>query len=395
MVERREHMKIAIFTDTYFPQVSGVATSIKILQETFTKHGHEVYIFTTTDPNAPKEETNVFRYESVPFLFFKERRIALTFFGPVVKKVKELGIDVIHTQTEFSMGLLGITASRLLNLPLVHTYHTWYEKYLHYIMNGKLVSKETVKRLSRLYCQQGSVVVTPSDTIKDVLRDYHVTRRIVTIPTGVPIPEKLPNSQLQNLRNELGLTADDFVMLSINRLAHEKNLEALIDYMPHILMEKPEAKLVLVGAGPEEDALKERVQTLNLESVVLFPGAVPHEFVNQYYQMADLYVNLSTTETQGLTFLEAITNHLPIVAYASEYLQHLNGIAPVGRLVDTEAAFPEAVLDVAHHLPQAKASLSDLVSIVSSETFYESLYELYQSVEPRKSLVGHFKLLKY
>ena len=179
------------------------------------------------------------------------------------------------------------------------------------------------------------------------------------------------------------------------RLAHEKNLEALIDYMPHILMEKPEAKLVLVGAGPEEDALKERVQTLNLESVVLFPGAVPHEFVNQYYQMADLYVNLSTTETQGLTFLEAITNHLSIVAYASEYLQHLNGIAPVGRLVDTEAAFPEAVLDVAHHLPQAKASLSDLVSIVSSETFYESLYELYQSVEPRKSLVGHFKLLKY
>lgn len=380
-------MKIAIFTDTYFPQLSGVATSVKVLKDTFEAHGHEVYIFTTTDPQASKDEDHIFRYESIPFLFFKERRVAVTFFGPVVKKVKDLEIDIIHTQTEFSMGMLGITASRILGLPLVHTYHTWYEKYLHYIMKGKLISKETVRKLSRLYCQQADEVITPSQTIKEVLESYGVTREIAIVPTGVPIPDCCSQAELMDLRQKLTLSADDFVMLSVNRLAYEKNLIAIIDRLPSLLKHLPQAHLVLVGDGPERKNLENAVASHGLGDHVHFTGAINHEKLSSYYQMADLYVNLSTSETQGLTFLEAITNHLPIVAYASDYLMNLAKIQPFGVLLDDPDKFEAAVLEVKANSEAYSSHLDQLIHHVSAEHFYEQLYAIYSQVQPRKSLV--------
>ena len=110
-------MKIGFFTDTYFPQVSGVATSIKTLKQELEKHGHEVYIFTTTDPNADKLEKDVIRMPSVPFISFKDRRVVVRGMWYAYLVAKELELDLIHTHTEFGAGILGKMVAKKLKIP--------------------------------------------------------------------------------------------------------------------------------------------------------------------------------------------------------------------------------------------------------------------------------------
>ncbi len=141
-------MKIGFFTDTYFPQVSGVATSIKTLKEELEKKGHKVYIFTTTDPNAEMDEEDIIRMPSVPFVSFKDRRIVVRGMWYAYLIAKELELELIHTHTEFGAGLLGKMVGRKLQIPVIHTYHTMYEDYLHYIAKGKVLRPTHVKYFS-------------------------------------------------------------------------------------------------------------------------------------------------------------------------------------------------------------------------------------------------------
>ena len=160
-------MKIGFFTDTYFPQVSGVATSIKTLKQELERHGHEVYIFTTTDPNADKLEKDVIRMPSVPFISFKDRRVVVRGMWYAYLVAKELELDLIHTHTEFGAGILGKMVAKKLKIPLIHTYHTMYEDYLHYIGKGKVIRQSHVKYLSRLFANHTTGVVCPSERVID------------------------------------------------------------------------------------------------------------------------------------------------------------------------------------------------------------------------------------
>ncbi len=385
-------MNIAIFTDTYFPQVSGVATSIQTLKETFEDNGHQVYIFTTSDPKA-EDENHVFRYESVPFLFFKDRRVAIPSFASIHRKCKELEIDIVHTQTEFSMGLMGVSVARYMRIPLVHTYHTWYEKYLHYILNGKLISRKTVVHLSKLFCDQADLVISPSGQMKEVLRDYQIQKPIHVLATGVKLPKEIDQNQLATFRERWGIKEDEYLLLSINRIAEEKNLIAIIKQLPQVLERIPNAKLMLAGDGPQLDELKELTTEMDLTDKILFPGFVSHNQVNVLYQAADVYVNLSTSETQGLTFIEAITNHLPVIAMKTPYLATLEAIAPFGHLLSEVTDFPNAVTDIAQAQEAYTEGLSPLIYHVSADAFYEDLYHIYQYMielqsEKPRNLIG-------
>ncbi|MFE0441904.1 glycosyltransferase [Aerococcus sp. NPDC058936] len=385
-------MNIAIFTDTYFPQVSGVATSIQTLKEAFEDNGHQVYIFTTSDPKAEIED-HVFRYESVPFLFFKDRRVAIPSFASIYRKCKELAIDIVHTQTEFSMGLMGVSVARYMRIPLVHTYHTWYEKYLHYILNGKLISRKTVVHLSKLFCNQADLVISPSEQMKDVLRDYQIQKPIHVLATGVKLPKEIDQDVLINFRQSWGIAQDEYLLLSINRIAEEKNLNAIIEQFPQVLADIPNAKLLLAGDGPQLEALKALTAKLNLTDKIIFPGFVSHDQVNVLYQAADVYVNLSTSETQGLTFIEAITNHLPVIAMKTPYLAALEDIAPFGHLLTEVTDFPKSVKAIETAQSSLTEGLAPLIYHVSADAFYVDLYHIYQYMielqsEKPRNLIG-------
>ena len=385
---KEELMRVGIFTDTYFPQVSGVATSVRVLKEELERLGHTVIIFTTTDPNATMPEWNIVRLGSIPLFSFKERRIAVQGFIEAYKVSQEYELDIIHTQTEFSLGLLGKILGAMLGIPTIHTYHTMYEKYLHYIANGKILRPSHVAYISKNFCNQTRGVIAPSQMTKDKLLSYGVTQEVRVIPTGVEIPKLNPQAA-EELREKLGYTKEDKVLLSLSRLSKEKNIAAILDAMPTILENDSTVKCCIVGGGPEKEELEKQVERLGITPYVQFAGEVEHHQVSQYYQMADLYVNASESESQGLTYLEALVNKIPVIAKKNDYLQQFITKPELGMLFERDEDIASSVLTYleccnqsSHQIEELQNQLLEEISSVTFakrvEAFYEDAISNYQ-----------------
>ena len=256
-------MRIGLFTDTYFPQVSGVATSIRTLKTELEKQGHAVFIFTTTDKDVNRyEDWQIIRIPSVPFFAFKDRRFAYRGFTKALEIAKQYKLDIIHTQTEFSLGLLGIWIARELKIPVIHTYHTQYEDYVHYIAKGMLIRPGMVKYLVRGFLHDVDGVICPSETVRDLLSDYKVKVEKRVIPTGIELakferPEIGPE-HISDLRDKLEIQQDEKMLLSLSRVSYEKNIQAVLAALPDVLKEEPNVKLVVAGDGPYLKNLKEQ-----------------------------------------------------------------------------------------------------------------------------------------
>ncbi|MGY4104886.1 glycosyltransferase family 4 protein [Ignavigranum ruoffiae] len=376
-------MKVGLFTDTYFPQVSGVSTSVKLLKEQLIERGHEVVIFTTTDPNS-FPEANVVRLPSIPFISFEDRRIAYAGFDRCLKIAKRENIDLVHTHTEFSLGMTGRYVASRMKIPTVHTYHTMYENYTHYIMNGHLIQPKHVRTISRMFCNDSDRLIAPSQLTADTLLSYGVTVPIHVVPTGVNIPkiskeEALENRKIQ--RQALGLAESDWVFLSLSRLSQEKQIDQVIQAFPKIQQQIPEAFLLIVGDGPARECLENQAQSLGIERI-RFVGEIPYEEVGNYYQMADVYLNASESESQGLTYLESIVNYLPIIAKRNDFLENLMQGQAYGDLYQTA----DELAPIASQFSKKKQlklirdiNQKDLYSI-SAERFGCQIEQVYQQL---------------
>ncbi|MBU3179451.1 glycosyltransferase family 4 protein [Clostridium estertheticum] len=321
-------MKVGLFTDTYYPQINGVATSVLTLKENLEMRGHQVYVFTTTDPKADSKEINVCRVPSIPFL--SERRVGM-FYNPRLSKfIKRLGLDIIHTNTEFSLGIFGRAMARELNIPFLHTYHTIYEDYTHYI--GKLgvfdpIAKMAVRKISISFCNSADKVIVPTGKVKDLLLSYNIKQDILIIPTGIELNKFSKNIYnpgiVQNLRVNLGIGENDKVILYIGRISKEKNIEEILLTLKTYLKDKKNVKFVLIGDGPEKNILEDMAKEFGIYKQTVFAGERPWNDIGMYYQIGDVFVSTSQSETQGLTYIEALASGLPVVAKSDECL---NGV---------------------------------------------------------------------
>lgn len=321
-------MKIGLFTDTYYPQINGVATSVLMLKENLEMRGHQVYVFTTTDPKADDRERNVYRVPSIPFI--SARRVGM-FYNPRLSKfIRKLGLDVIHTHTEFSLGIFGRSMARELNIPFLHTYHTIYEDYTHYI--GKLgvldpIAKMAVRKISINFCNSADKVIVPTGKVKDLLLAYDVKQNISIIPTGIKLNKfskyNYNSDIIQDLRTSLGICEKDKIILYIGRISKEKNIEEILRTMKNYLKDKKDLKLVLIGDGPEKSNLEDMSKKFGINKKIIFAGEKPWNDIGMYYQIGDIFVSSSQSETQGLTYIEALASGLPVVARADECL---NGV---------------------------------------------------------------------
>lgn len=329
-------MNIGFFTDTYFPQVSGVATSIETLRRQLEARGHHVYIFTSTDPKVAKGtvEPNVYRFSSLPFMGFKDRRLAFRGAMQALQIAKQFQLDIVHTQTEFSLGLIGKFVARRMNIPVVHTYHTNYQDYLHYVANGKLIRPGGVAVMARGFMRDMTGVIAPSVQTRDVLMEYKVEAPIEIIPTGVNITHTQTEDHSAQIRAELGLSEETPIVVTIGRVAFEKNIEDAISVFAATLEDYPTAHMIIVGGGPAMFALQEHVMALEIQDSVTFLGEVPHEKIYSYYRLGDIFISASTSETQGLTFIEAVTAGTPVVAMRSPYLETVLKDPALGMLAD-------------------------------------------------------------
>ncbi|WP_294891770.1 glycosyltransferase family 4 protein [uncultured Lactobacillus sp.] len=376
-------MNIGIFTDSYFPQLSGVATSIKTLKDALEKQGHNVFIFTTTDPHIKKGavEANIFRFSSVPFISFTDRRVAFRGFFEATKVAREVKLDIVHTQTEFALGMIGKYVAHQLKIPAIHTYHTMYEDYLHYVLNGHLLRPYHVKQFTNVYLKNMDGVIAPSKRVEALLKRYRVDIPLRVIPTGVDV-NSLNKAANNDMRQELGIPANAPVLLTLSRVAEEKKIDRILNAMPEIIDEFPETRLVIAGDGPDMEVLQEQVERLTLEDNVIFTGDVPHDDVGSYYKMADLFVSASDTETQGLTYIEALASGTKCVVYDTDYTEHVFDDDEFGKVFNGPG---EMLSEILFYLRQGRkpippAKLAAKMDQISAKKFASSVYQFYQDV---------------
>lgn len=318
-------MKIGLFTDTYYPQINGVATSVLMLKENLENLGHKVYVFTTTDPKVDKREKNVFRVASVPFK--SSRRFGMFYNPRLAKQIRRLDLDIIHTHTEFALGIFGRVMARELDIPLLHTYHTIYENYTHYIVKLEAlntIAKSAARKFSANFCNSAHKVIVPTEKIKDLLISYNVKKEISIVPTGIELDKfsRFYNDldMINNLKANLNIGTEEKVILYIGRISEEKSIDQILIAMQLYLKNKDDVKLVLIGDGPDKKSLQEKAKELGIYNQTIFVGEKPWEEIGRYYQLGDVFVSASQSETQGLTYIEALASGVPVVAKADRCL---------------------------------------------------------------------------
>lgn len=304
-------MKIAFFTDTYHPSLNGVVVSTDTFRRELVNLGHQVHVFAPAAPHAGRLP-GVTRVASVPFPTEPNCRMALPFPRSLLREFTRGRFDLVHTQTPFGLGIWGAALASWFGKPLVHTYHTFFARYGHYLRMREGMSRAFAARYSRLYCNRCAAIVVPSPQFIEELGSYGVSATIRVIPTGVSIPDILPDRD--EARRLTGLPADRRVLLYVGRMAREKSVDFLLTALAELRAEGPRPLLVLVGDGPDREALEETARDLGLGDQVIWTGGVPHEKVFEYYAAADLFVFASRTETQGLVAAEALSSGLPVVA---------------------------------------------------------------------------------
>lgn len=388
-------MNIGIFTDTFYPQVSGVGTSIATLRNQLERMGHTVYIFTTTDPKIEKKiyERNTFRFTSIPFVSFTDRRIAVRGLFQAYEVAKELNLDIIHTQTEFSMGLIGKFVAKNLKIPCLHTYHTMYEDYLHYVAKGKILKPSHVKVMTKSFCSNMSGIVAPSERVLNTLRGYGVSEPISIIPTGVDLT-RFEKGNRTGIRAKYSISPDTPLILTLSRLAFEKDIDRLLNDFPEIKKRIPDAKLMIVGEGPARTSLERQAEDLFISKDVIFTGEIPNDKVTDYYHAADLFVSTSVSESQGLTYIEAVASGLKVVTTHSPYTDDLFDDPNIGTTFEDQGECvektveylknPERYSDETLRLNKLREISADLFGKRVVE-YYDECLEMYSKSEKYKA----------
>lgn len=313
-----KRMNIAIFTDCFLPTKNGVATSIAQLKEGLEQRGHTVMLLTVKTPHDRDDDPTIYRFPAVPFNSSIEIRMGLVNQQTVNRIVQEAQIDLIHTHTEFSLGWAAKRAARRLRVPLVHTAHTMYDAYRHYLFFGKLISTKMIQRWWQWFLRGYEAVICPSIKAQQYFAAFLPAFTTVVIGNGVcPTrfhPARLTSADKTHARSDLGIAPSDKVILYVGRIAPEKRVVELVNLLTPLLQTHPQYKAVLVGCGALHQALIEAAERHRIRQQVILTGYVDWERMPALYLIAQVFVTASLSEIHPMTVIEAAMCGLPIIA---------------------------------------------------------------------------------
>ena len=336
-------MRVGIFTESYPPLVNGVSTSILMLEHALTKLGHEVFIITVSDNKKDyvlENNGHILRLPSVNLANCYDYKMTSVYPIKAVNMIKKMNLDVIHSNVEFTVGIFARVVSEQLSIPLVHTYHTNWEDYTHYITKNKKILDDICKKLLKylvVFFEDKTVteLIVPSNKIYNLFKDkYKFTKNIHIIQTGIETSkfykENFNQKDINSLKKKLGIKKKDFVVMTVSRLAKEKSVDRIINNHKELVKKYSNMKLLIVGDGPDIDKLKDEAKSLGVSDSVIFTGKVPLNDIPIYYQLGNVFVTASKSETQGLTVVEAISSSLPVVAvkddsFVNSVIEDFNG----------------------------------------------------------------------
>lgn len=319
-------MKVLLTTDTFSPSINGVVISVTNLYKELTKRGHEVRILTLSNTGYSYKEGDVYYLRSFNARIYPGARGTLSYKNRFINEIIEWSPDIVHSHTEFCTLIHAKYIRKRLRIPHVHTYHTMYEDYLCYIFKGKLMSRRRAMNLIKKLIGSVDEIITPTQKARGSLIAYGVDKPISIIPTGIDLSRFAIGQQhikkVNELKEKIGIKEDDKILIFLGRIGKEKNIDEIIINVNELYKEL-NIKMLIVGGGPYMDNLKKLVGELSLEKNIIFTGMVSPDEVPLYYSLANIFVTASTSETQGLTYIEALASGLPVVCRYDEAVEGL------------------------------------------------------------------------
>jgi 1,2-diacylglycerol 3-alpha-glucosyltransferase len=387
-------MRIAIFTDTYPPQINGVATATYTLAQILMSHKDDVLVVTTSidGQKSMTYDNGIIRIPGFTAKKLYNYKFSGIYNSHVYKMLKKFNPEVIHVQTEVGIGIFGRIAAHKLHIPLVYTYHTMYEDYTYYVTKGfrpfDIFAKKVVASASAMVGDRTTEFITTSHKTKEALRRYGVEKYINVVPNGVNLsnfdPKIIDSTKVAEIRKKYGFEGK-YVIMILGRLAKEKANDLVVKWL-HAYLDAnndPDIRLLIVGEGPDRSNLEKIICDLGMKDIVSFTGRVSHDEVPIYYNLADVYISASTSETQGLTYNEAMASHTLVMARYDENLVDAIKDGETGFFFEDKKSFLKTMHYVRNIDPEEKKTIIENaynadVQLYSLELFYERVSDVYK-----------------
>ena len=385
-------MRIAIFTDTYPPYINGVSTSTFNLANCLKAKGHEVLVIAPRPTDGKMEKIGDVLY--IPGLDLKKLygfRVTNIFSNKPLSIIKKFNPDVIHNQTDFTIGVFARRVAKRLKVPIVYTYHTSYEDYTYYIVGGGIMdrfTKRIVRNYSRDLADRMTEFFTPSEKTKEYMRLVGSDIYVNVIPTGIDFSifkaDKIDQKKMAKFKEEHNIKATTKVFLLLGRIAKEKSMDVSLRGFAAYHQKHPEVdvKMLVVGSGPFKEELELIAEDLGISSYVDFIGSVSGLEVPFYYHLADIYTSASITETQGLTFMEAMAAGRIVLARFDSNLTGTIINGKTGFFFTDDASFVSQAEKIFSLTKEQKAAIVQeayrIADIYSLDKFYENIVRVYK-----------------
>ncbi len=381
-------MKVLITTDLYTTNTNGVVTSVRNLMEELEKKGHEVRVLTVSEKLKSHQDGNIYYIKSLPLgIVYPDVRMPISHHHHrFIQELIDWKPDVIHSQCEFFSYQFASYISRKAGAPIVHTYHTLYEQYVTYIFPSQRIGSFFVGKLSKYRLRKAEAVVAPTQKVEAVLKNYGVSNTIHVVPSGIALEqhkERISEEERRAKRSALGIPEDHIVLLNLGRLGTEKNHSELIEMFSIALAQNSKLTMLFVGDGPARKELEELSEKLGVADHVIFTGMVDPSEVHKYYQLGDIFVSASTSETQGLTYVEAAANGLPLLCRKDPCLDGVLVEGKNGYEYEAEQEFCE-LLDTILSSPDwchtARVQSEEIADTFDKSNFAQRIEDVYESV---------------
>lgn len=387
MESQVKKLKVLITTDLYTVNTNGVVTSVHNLFNELTAKGHEVRILTISENHHSHKDGAVYFIRSVPLgAAYPGVRMPVSYHHKLIQELIDWKPDVIHSQCEFFSFQFASRISRITGAPIVHTYHTLYEQYVTYLVPSKRLGKVLVRVLSRERLKKVRTLVAPTQKVENALHSYGLHNPISVVPSGISLEQhhrRLSPEERLERRRALGIREDQQVLLNLGRLGTEKNLGELVELFAEALKTNGNLVFLIVGDGPAKENLEKQVQQLGISDHVIFTGMVEPTEVQNYYQLADVFVSASTSETQGLTYVEAAANGLPLLCRQDDCLVDVLKEGENGYEYTSAQEFLNAigaVMDDPKWREAASKRSEEIAAGFDKKAFGEAIESIYESV---------------
>lgn len=387
-------MNILLASDSFIPMINGVVTSTLTLYTELKKLGHDVKVLALSEDGKEKVVGDFYYLKSFKINVYPDARANFAIKNNILHQIYEWNPDIIHTQTEFTVQLIARRIKAKCNAASIHTYHTMYEDYTNFLIKNKRINKNVVGKISKHFLNSTDGVVAPTNKTYEVLERYGVNVPIKIVPTGIDLSkfnQTITNEEKDTFRKTYNIDKDKDIILYLGRISEEKNIEEILEYISQDKDFFKNKIFFIAGGGPYLDNLKQIAKDKNILDYVRFSGMINPKDTYMFYKMGDIFCTASTSETQGLTYIEALASGTPVVCRYDNCIKDVVINGKTGYSYTNYNEFKQSldnILENPTFYTMLKKNALLISSNYSSQTFAREIEQFYlEAISKKESLL--------